>query len=464
MHLPSIPFHAASVQRDTRQGSRGYCALPTTTSDDLEDSYGVSEIEPCDRRRGAARCFSEGRVVFFLASSVALLGGATYAMAGGRVSRALALVAGGSVPELDEVFCSAVPSQLCGNFQSSEQIQGLSSLGLCQDACHLSASCTGGYFWGTGGVCYLFGTELAQDQFCLDPTPSDLDVTRFECRGPSGVAIVPWDLCAGIAEVGGLGGISLVSAKWNKPLEPAGKVNVVGEGIAAVSMKGRGYFADTCMGNDIMGVQYTNLQLLGRRFRYNIDLSGVDCGCNAALYLTTMGRNAQRGTCEDNYCDANSVCDVPCTEIDVQEANKYAWFSTLHAWNDAAGIGGGFGAGRDEWNATVYGPGAQCIDTNWPFHVEAYFPVDMNGYLQGMEVTLQQPGKPCPLVSKTSQYDGMGEIAEVLRYGVTPIVSYWGLGEEMSWMDGTSNGIGPGCLDIPHVCADAVRFWGFSVE
>ena len=124
--------------------------------------------------------------------------------------------------------------------------------------------------------------------------------------------------------------------------------------------------------------------------------------------------------CKDYYCDAMSVCGVRCPEIDIMEANKHAFRSTLHDGISNQELPtGGFGGGgvlsvcrqdvrcacastrfwkcfhlgkgwmgprdwsseqsrRGTWQqkapflrhtALRYGPGARCIDTNNPFQV-----------------------------------------------------------------------------------------------
>eukprot|EP00425_Heterocapsa_triquetra_P002507 CAMPEP_0195052460 /NCGR_PEP_ID=MMETSP0448-20130528/1801_1 /TAXON_ID=66468 /ORGANISM="Heterocapsa triquestra, Strain CCMP 448" /LENGTH=86 /DNA_ID=CAMNT_0040081609 /DNA_START=13 /DNA_END=269 /DNA_ORIENTATION=- len=84
--------------------------------------------------------------------------------------------------------------------------------------------------------------------------------------------------------------------------------------------------------------------------KYSVNVHGAGCGCNAAMYLVSMRQNTEKSTCGDYYCDANSVCGIPCAEIDIQEANMYAWHSTLHSSTDKSGVGSGEGGGGDGWS------------------------------------------------------------------------------------------------------------------
>lgn len=280
----------------------------------------------------------------------------------------------------------------------------------------------------------------------------------------SGEAQAP-QVCSGQARVAGLGQVEVVSAQWRKPTVAAGPLKVYGGGVVSAGMGSRTYFAETCDGQQqLSNVQYKNLKLLGRKLRYFADVSTAKCGCSAALYLTSMSVNSNLGDCQDHYCDARNTCGVLCDQIDVQVANRHAWFSTLHAWNDEDGHGGGFGAGRKEWNASVYGPGARCVDTNVAFAVTASFPVGSDGLLKELEVKLEQPHKPCHLVTRTSDYASMAEITSMLQAGVTLVMSYTGIGEDLSWLDGSKDGVGPSCTAQPESCGQAAKFWGFAVE
>merc|ERR1712217_795310 len=158
--------------------------------------------------------------------------------------------------------------------------------------------------------------------------------------------------------------------------------------------------------------------------RYTTDMSGAGCGCNAALYLTSLHQNSQISGCSDYYCDANNVCGQSCAEIDIQEANQAAWHSTLHTKTDHSGVGGGYGGGTSwngprNWNPSQYGPGASCIDTNAPFDVAVSFPVDGQGTMQAMQIELTQKGKGCPLQLNLGSYAGMGELSAALAAGMT---------------------------------------------
>lgn len=81
---------------------------------------------------------------------------------------------------------------------------------------------------------------------------------------------------------------------------------------------------DTSFGGTYPCVSYRQgaLHLAGKTLSFTLDLSKAGCGCNAAIYLVGMPQNSQPTTCKDYYCDANSVCGVACTEIDLVEANK----------------------------------------------------------------------------------------------------------------------------------------------
>lgn len=236
-----------------------------------------------------------------------------------------------------------------------------------------------------------------------------------------------------------------------------------------VAMKGRGYFADTCDAGVYANNNYLALQLLGRRMRYSVDLSGVGCGCNAAMYLVSMKQNTDPCSGGDYYCDANVVCGVACAEIDIQEANMHAWHSTLHAASDKDGVAAGLGGGGWSWNGprdwstTDYGQGGRCVDTNAPFDVSVSFHATSD-QLASMQVELSQAGKPCTLSTKIDGYASMQEMTQALKDGMTPVVSYWA-NEDMLWMDGQGSDGQGACSGVEGAqCKEQVTFSNFRVE
>merc|ERR1712203_1095648 len=76
---------------------------------------------------------------------------------------------------------------------------------------------------------------------------------------------------------------------------------------------------------------------MGQEFSFDVELSTMQCGFNAALYFVGMTANdggAENGT---NYCDAQAVGGTYCSEMDIMEANTKAQRYTTHACVDACG-------------------------------------------------------------------------------------------------------------------------------
>jgi len=278
--------------------------------------------------------------------------------------------------------------------------------------------------------------------------------------------------CPGKFAFQGLGNVSLIPTGWveGPSDEEVTFAELDGNGSIKSPMGSRSYFASTCTAGKYDNEQYLALDLRGKTLIYTTDLSLAGCGCNAALYLTSMRQNKRPSECGDHYCDANNVCGESCDEIDIQEGNVFSWHSTLHSSWDHVGMGKGYGGGGFEWNgprdwtSDDYGPLANCIDTTKSFQVSAYFPTDDKGRATGMEITLTQHGKDCPLWVRVSGYRDMDSLDKALAAGMTPIVSYW-RSEEMLWMDGKGKDyMGPCLKDTPDRCGDSVSFYDFAVR
>lgn len=313
----------------------------------------------------------------------------------------------------------------------------------------------------------------------LDPTSTTMPeaTTKLEYPVLQALLVIPnattRSHCRGKIEVAGHGQVSIVAAEWNFPGERATDVRASGAALMP-RMGARAYFADECEdGADFDGKRYMSLRLLGRKLKYTVDLSEAHCGCNAAFYLVPMARNNDPSKCNDYYCDATSVCGVACAEIDVQEGNIHAWHSTLHSSTDVAGLTVGYGGGdmsynsARDWSNKSYAPNDQaCINTLYPFEVEASFPKDRAGHLSAMVIRLSQtrPGRSCQTSANITSYANIPEISRALAEGVTPVASYWS-NKNMLWLDGLgADGDGPCARDAPDACGDFSRFSDFAVE
>jgi len=81
----------------------------------------------------------------------------------------------------------------------------------------------------------------------------------------------------------------------------------------------------------------TMFMLKDHEFTFDVELSSMSCGFNAALYFVGMTANeggAENGT---NYCDAQAVGGTFCSEMDIMEANTRAQQYTTHACIDTCG-------------------------------------------------------------------------------------------------------------------------------
>ena len=257
-------------------------------------------------------------------------------------------------------------------------------------------------------------------------------------------------------------------------------------------------YAANTLGSEWSGVSYHKLGLLNRELSFDVDLSGVQCGCNAAVYLAHMTQIGGK----PNYCDAWS--EPSCLEIDMLEGNAKALQATLHtvkqqieekpqcdcSWTNGgaycgsgdgsvcwiACCGGGAAAapapappkrcnqegcvahlGKDESNAHLFGPGAVGIDSSRPFSVSATFreaPVDGGQLGATFDLTLYQGDGPGsrqvhffnPEAVPEGSHTTGGQPAPVpaadrvvtrqaLQDGMVLVTSLW-TAEDMSWLDG----------------------------
>ena len=100
----------------------------------------------------------------------------------------------------------------------------------------------------------------------------------------------------------------------------------------------------------------TVFMLKGSEFTFDVELSSLPCGFNAALYFVGMAANEGGAESGTQYCDAQAVAGTFCSEMDLFEANTEAQQFTTHACVDACGS---FTTGVTECKGTM-SPSTVC--------------------------------------------------------------------------------------------------------
>lgn len=77
--------------------------------------------------------------------------------------------------------------------------------------------------------------------------------------------------------------------------------------------------------------------LKNQEFTFDVELSTMPCGFNAALYFVGMPENEGGAETGTKYCDAQAVAGTFCSEMDIMEANTKAQQYTTHGCIDTCG-------------------------------------------------------------------------------------------------------------------------------
>eukprot|EP00931_Biecheleriopsis_adriatica_P044209 TRINITY_DN25267_c0_g1_i1.p1 TRINITY_DN25267_c0_g1~~TRINITY_DN25267_c0_g1_i1.p1 ORF type:complete len:305 (+),score=51.73 TRINITY_DN25267_c0_g1_i1:64-978(+) len=202
---------------------------------------------------------------------------------------------------------------------------------------------------------------------------------------------------------------------------------------------------------DMAVENFKSFNLSEKELSYDVDLSSVDCSCNAALFFVSMpgyspNGSIAHGSYNPYYCDANKVGGVWCWEYDSIEANMHTLQSTPHTCKQPAG---GYISSCDRIgcmaNARLIDrhsmcPDAGCkINTKLPFRLHQQF-VNEDGKLSEIKSKMVQGNQTFEFtVCKHSQY--LQEMTESLN-DMKMVFQLWGTSwARMSWLDWMS-----GCL------------------
>lgn len=216
-------------------------------------------------------------------------------------------------------------------------------------------------------------------------------------------------------------------------------------------LSGWSLFSSFGPGNDVDPMKMQLLQLLGKRMTFTVDLTGVGCACNLALYLIQsparfdhhFSIGEDRGDQPPYYCDANQVGGQWCPELDIMEANTHAFQATPHKCDQQKPGGeyescdrGGTCYENTRDHPDAYGPGDDyIIDTTKPFDVSTDF-VETFGVFTSFIVTLKQGSRAVVLDHSNCNADYLARMTDAMASGMSLRITYWGNeAETMAWMD-----------------------------
>ena len=234
-------------------------------------------------------------------------------------------------------------------------------------------------------------------------------------------------------------------------------------------------------------VKYQKLHLLGSIMSFTVDMSGVACDCNAAVYLVAMDEPGPEGA---NYCDIQATPPYPrCTEIDLVEGNIHAFATTVHTTegtgvsrshfqpatpaasasasnsivsraSQADGTCNQDGCARNlgklartpagERTSDLYGPHSHKINTQQPFEVKSTFLSDgqiiVELVQEGRTLTMYDSdlaGNPEPGGVPAYAFD---LTKQALMGGMVLVVSLWSAADDgLAWLQGPADRCGPKC-------------------
>jgi len=75
-------------------------------------------------------------------------------------------------------------------------------------------------------------------------------------------------------------------------------------------------------------------ELAGKELSFDVDLSTMSCGFNAAMYFIGMDKNYGGAESGSHYCDAQAVGGTYCSEMDLFEGNTASHQITTHSCID----------------------------------------------------------------------------------------------------------------------------------
>jgi len=211
------------------------------------------------------------------------------------------------------------------------------------------------------------------------------------------------------------------------PVTPAGSSVTIGLGP-------RFYLANSCT-SSFSPTVFSAVKLLGGSICFDVDISKIGCGRNAAFYLVGMpGPGAASNG--DYYCDANAVGGQSCSEMDLFEANRHAIQITPHRCVGSCDTSGC--AKNTQSISKGFGPDSSfTINSANPFTVKISFPTG-SGKLSGITSVISQitSGTTKSITLTHGSECGSTYISDMtpaFTSGMVPVWSYWS--GNVAWLD-----------------------------
>nr|BAF57462.1 putative glycosyl hydrolase family7 [uncultured symbiotic protist of Cryptocercus punctulatus] len=197
---------------------------------------------------------------------------------------------------------------------------------------------------------------------------------------------------------------------------------------------------------------YELFNFVNKEIAYDIDISQIPCGVNAAFYTVEMPKNGGTtgAAAGGGYCDGNYVDGEGCFEMDIQEANNKAMVYTMHTCQNTGvqasngqcdGNGCGINTYRDNdkqfWGTTVNTAQKMTVVTQFLGSGTAVTQIKRL-YVQNGKV-IQSPGSITDSGCGNSGWHTLAHLGESFTKGHVLVFSLWD-SNGMSWLDSGNNG------------------------
>jgi len=250
----------------------------------------------------------------------------------------------------------------------------------------------------------------------------------------------------GSIQVEGYGEVWVISPDW-------ANVQVSGNAFTLYG-NSRMYFASRPT-DGFEADAYWQIPLNNKEFAYSVDVSNVDCHCNAAAYFVDMpGNNPGAG---DYYCDANFGNSIWCPEYDTFEGNKHTLAGTLHTCDGSPGNWNGCDRNGCQTNIYNLDSNAMCPESRCTINTNNWYQLVHTQNNDKSNIWVEQDGREYSFeICNDGGY--RSRMAQSYDNMVWSGSLWGGGGIDMSWLDGMT-----GCWGDCNIDGSSVTFSNFRL-